>query len=148
MYMKKWMVFVLGIVTGFILTIAIGFALNGIQNPKPSSENITESEQEAEPKEDDGITWFEEPGDIIEESSFKVIQVLAKDAALVCSKSKRADLYTGPVYLLTNGEGKYYYDDQIIKIPKEKAVRQMGIYRYPNKNEDIKTVPIIEIMDK
>lgn len=77
----------------------------------------------------------------------EVFQVIANDAALVKCADKDGDLF-GPVCLIVNSEGKYYYDDQKIKIPKDKVARQVGIYRYPTKNETLKTVPIIEIMDK
>jgi hypothetical protein len=146
--MKKWLVFVLGVVTGFVLTIGITFILYVSQNPESNTTETAGAQVKEESEKDNGTTWFNEPGDIIDESSVKVIQVIAEDAALVCGKSKRADLYTGPVYLLTNGDGKYYYDDQIVKVPQGKVVRQMGIYRYPAKNEILKTVPIIEIVDK
>jgi hypothetical protein len=43
---------------------------------------------------------------------------------------------------------KYYYDDEKIETPKGKVVRQIGIYQYPTKNDFVKTVPIIEIMDE
>lgn len=48
--------------------------------------------------------------------------------------------YTGTVYLLIN--------EEIIRMPDGKVVRQVGIYKYPTKSDFIKTVPIIEIMDK
>lgn len=57
-------------------------------------------------------------------------------------------MYLGPICLIVNDEGKYYYDDQIIEIPEGKVARQVGIYQYPTRNEDVKTVPIIEILDK
>ncbi len=50
--------------------------------------------------------------------------------------------------LLINDEGKYYYDDQIIEIPKGKCLRQIGVYKYMTKAEFEKTVPIAKIMDK
>lgn len=50
--------------------------------------------------------------------------------------------------LIVNRERKYYYDDEIVKVPKGKVVRQVGIYQYPTQNDMMKTVPIIMIMDK
>ena len=137
--MKKWLVFVLGVVTGFFLAIAIAFILN--MKATNSTESINESEN------NDGITYFKEPGDIIETKSVEVFQVLAEDAALVRCENERG-FYHGPICLIVNDEGKYYYDDQIIKIPEGKVARQVGIYQYPTRNEDVKTVPIIEILDK
>ena len=54
----------------------------------------------------------------------------------------------GPVYLLINEEGRYYYDDEEIIVPKGKVVKQVGIYQYQTKAELEKTVPIIQILDK
>lgn len=137
--MKKWLVFVLGVVTGFVLTIVIAFILN--MNASNNSGSINESAN------NDGLNYFKEPGDIIETKSVEVFQVLAEDAALVRCESEH-EMYLGPICLIVNDEGKYYYDDQIIKIPEGKVARQVGIYQYPTRNEDVKTVPIIKILDK
>ena len=139
--MKKWMVFVLGVIVGVCI---YGF----VDLIKLTSESKGSVETEVEVQNDDGVTMFEEPGDIIDEGSVKVFQVLAKDAALVNGgKSKYSDLYTGIVYLLLNKEGKYYYDEQIVKVPKGCVLRQVGIYHYKTQNDIMKTVPIIMIMD-
>ena len=100
---------------------------------------------------DDGTTWFEKPGDVIDVKAFEVFQVLDKDAALVHGQSHNysdMEIYTGAVYLLTNEDGKYYYDDEVVRVPEGKIVRQVGIYRYQTKSELGKTVPIIQIMSK
>ena len=129
--MKKWLIFGGGVLTGVILTIAFAviFAANRSQ-------------------ENNGVTWFDQPGDIVPEKSFKVFQVLEKSAALVNGNSEYGDLYMGTVYLLTNDEGKYYYDDEIVEVPDGKVARQVGIYKYPTKNEIEKTVQIVKIMNK
>jgi hypothetical protein len=49
--------------------------------------------------------------------------------------------------LLVNDEGKYYFDDDIVEIPKGKVARQIGIYRYMTKDNMKKTVRMIKIMD-
>ena len=92
---------------------------------------------------------FDAPGDVVEDNNFKVFQVIADDAALVNAQSEEdLDLYLGKVYLVVNNEGKYYYDEQIIKAPQGKVFRQVGICRYPTRNDMVKTVPIIMLMDK
>ena len=83
-------------------------------------------------------------GDIIKENSLKVFQVLTDHTALV----RNINSYIGTVYLITNKDNKYYYDTQEIDIPKNKVIRQIGIYHYPTQNDVIKTVPIIMIMEK
>ena len=126
--MKKWLIFIGGVVTGMVLTFV--FALIFYLNHSDLN---------------DRTTWFEEPGDVIDVEAFEVFQVLSDDAALVRDQSYR---YLGTVYLLTNDEGKYYYDDEVVKVPDGKVVRQIGLYQYQTKSEFNKTVPIIQIMNK
>lgn len=135
--MKKWVVYLLGILTGVILSVALSFvlAING--------DDVYDSE---ELSNNDRII-FEKPGDIIDIQEFKVFQVVEKNAALV-TENTDYDSNFGSIYMLNNDDGKYYYDDEIIKIPEGKVVRQLGIYRYPTQNKMIKTVPIIAIMEK
>ena len=140
--MKNWMIFLCGLITGVVLTIIVAFIIN------TSQKNSNVVETEVQQQEDDGVKLFEEPGDIMEGNSFKVFQVIATDGALVKGKSGRSDLYYGMVYLLINREGKSYYDDEIVNVPKGKVVRQMGIYHYPTRDGFEKTVPIIEIVDR
>lgn len=148
--MKKWMIFVIGLVAGFAIAFLID-SLGGKDSSEPQKkekvEAKAEKEPEPEPEEDDGITFFDEPGEILNDKSFKVFQVVAKDAALVKCKSEY-DMYLGTTCLILNREGKLYYDDEIIKVPQGKVARQMGVYQYPNRDGMIKTVPIIEIVDK
>ena len=129
--MKKWLIFLGGVVTGVVLTFLFAFLFSTSHS---NSNN--------------GITWFEKPGDVIEVKSFKVFQVLDKDAALVNGAThEEYDIYSGAVYLMTTEEGKYYYDDEVVRVPDGKVVRQVGIYQYQTKAEFEKTVPIIQIMD-
>ena len=83
---------------------------------------------------ENGIKWFEKAGD--------VLQVIGNNKALVQNNS------SSPVYLLTNEEGKYYYDDEHITVPSDKEVKQIGIFKYNSKADIEKTVPVIMIMDK
>ena len=145
--MKKWMIFVAGIVFGFVVAFLIGVIGNkNSAEPQAKEEVKAEAEKEPEPEGIDGLHIFDEPGDVIEGKSFKVFQVLAKDAALVHGKSEY-DMYMGTVYLLVNQDKDYYYDDEIVKVSKDKVVRQVGIYRYITREQTVKTVPVIMIMD-
>lgn len=145
--MKKWVVYVLGVVTGFLLTIVIAFFSNSIQG-KESNSNVIGSETTVEEESDDGVKMFDKPGDIINEKSLQVFQVIAENAALVRGKDKGYDIYTGPIYLLINHDGKYYYDEEKVNVSQGKVVRQVGIYQYETRNEFLKTVPIIMILNK
>lgn len=130
--MNKWVYFGLGVIAGIVLTFVFAYIYNASMA-----------------KGNDGLTWFEEPGEVVDVKSYKVFQVIGDDAALVEGQTyENREIYTGTVYLLINEEGKYYYDEEIIRVPDGKVVRQVGIYKYPTKSDFIKTVPIIEIMDK
>lgn len=142
--MKKWVVYLLGVLTGIVLTF--GFAIISNSMMGSSDNEVIETEANAEEESNDGVTLFKTPGDVIEGRSFKVMQVVAKNAALVSGKAEDSSLYYGTVCLILNDEGKYYYDEEIIKIPNGKVARQVGIYQYPNRDGMMKTVPIIKIM--
>ncbi len=123
--MKKIWVFILGIITGIILTFLFLFITAVSSNGGRS-----------------GLNMFEQPGDcLISKSSLKVFQVLEPGAALTMIK----DDYSSAVYMLINNEGKIYYDDQIIKLPSGKCFKQFGTYQYETKDERLKTVPVVMI---
>lgn len=127
--MKKVLIYIAGVVTGVILTILISLLL------VKSSDN--------------GVTIFDKPGDYVKGNQFEVFQVIESGAALANTEeilSHRTSIFTGPVVLFVNDEGKHYYDDEVIKIPSGKHARQIGIYKYSTKI-GYKTVPIVKIME-
>ena len=144
--MKKWLFFWGGVVMGFILAIVLGVIINRSQDVPAQPQ--TEFGGQTEEKEDkiDGLTLFETPGKAFEEKSMEVFQVLAPNAALVNGKSDYG--YMGQTYLLVNRENEYYYDEEIIKVPQGKVLRQIGVYQYVTRAEMSKTVPVVMIMDK
>lgn len=96
-----------------------------------------------------GMSFFETPGEVIDESSFKVFQALDDGTALAEGKGDGySSIYLGLTVLLYNKEGAPYYDEQIVDLPQGKCFKQVGIYRYPAKSGVEKTVPIVTIMDK
>lgn len=76
--MKKWIIYVLGIITGMILTFAFAFCVNLSNNS-----GII------------GLEMFEEPGDYMEYSQFEVFQVVESGCALA-----HADESFGSIVLL------------------------------------------------
>jgi hypothetical protein len=56
--------------------------------------------------------------------------------------------YTGTLVLLIGDENTYFYDEQIVEVPKNKIARHTGTYQYETKNEILKTVPVIELFDR
>lgn len=129
--MKKFGLFLGGVLTGAVLTFLVLFVIAKAGNGSTL----------------DGATNFEQVGDVVDETSVKVFQVIADNAALVKGQKVddlKFDWYFGAVYLLRNDDGEYYYDDEIVKRPSGKQFRQTGIYRY-NTQTGYKTVPIIEL---
>lgn len=130
--MKKWLIFGGGVLTGVVLTFVFAFIFSASRS-----------------ESNDGTIWFEKPGDVIDVKGFQVFQVIGENAALVNGQAREGlEIFTGPVYLLTNEDGKYYYDDEIVKVSEGKVARQVGIYQYQTKSNFGKTVPIIQIMNK
>ena len=93
-------------------------------------------------------TWFDEPGEVIDVPSFKVFQVWSPSEALVRGVSnERLSLYYGVVYLIVDPNGNFY-DDQIINVPQKMEVRRVGTVRYTTPKETVKTVPVIQLIEK
>lgn len=64
--MNKWVYFGLGVIAGIVLTFVFAYIYNASMA-----------------KGNDGLTWFEEPGEVVDVKSYKVFQVIGDDAALV-----------------------------------------------------------------
>lgn len=153
--MKKWVVYLLGIVTGVVLTFAALFGISIIKDAidnrsKPTPEPVVTVDENPV---DNRYTMFDEPGEVLEDRAVQVFQVVSQDAALVKGQDARtrrlgSDLFLGPIYMYMNNEGKILYDEQIIKAPAGKVFRQMGIFRYEANSGMLKTVPVITLMDK
>ena len=133
--MKKWVVFLLGMIAGGVLTFVMMLVLAIGAN---TSSN--------------GMTLFDEPGDCLSTKTFEVIQVVDNNHALAHEVEWNAVLEsymsTGLLVLLTNDNGEYYYDNQVIEVPKGMCMRQVGIYKYQTRMEIDKTVPIVKLMSK
>ena len=135
--MKRIWVYLLGVLTGIIISVLAVVVIGAIYNIKndPAAGMIN------------GMSFFDKPGDIIEESEFRVFQALDNGTALARGEGGRS-VHTGITVLLYNKEGNPYYDEQIIKVPDGKCVRQIGLYRYTSRMDVDKTVPVVEIVNK
>lgn len=127
--MKKTLIFIGGVVTGVVITFLFAFIVN--------SRNTA----------NDNFVLFEEEGKAISTNSFEVFQVLDSGDALA-NEIKEYGIPTGLTVLFLNEDGASYYDDKVIKVPKGKCVRQLGIFKYTSKAEMEKTVPIVGIRNK
>lgn len=142
--MKNWGIFFGGVGTGIVLTFVVFYLIGTYYiNETPKTETKHNPNELAI-----GITNFEQVGDVINEKSVKVFQVIYANTALAHGEGNRnykgEPYYCGPTYLLRNNDGKYYYDNEIIKKPSGKTFRQTGIYRYRDVI-DYNTVPVIEL---
>lgn len=132
--MKKAFIFIGGMVTGAVLLFIILYAI-GSRN---SANN--------------NFVLFEQEGKVISTNPFEVFQVLDSGDALA-HEIVEIDTFdisnssTGLTVFFINEDGTSYYDDQVIKIPAGKCVRQLGTYKYPTKSGFEKTVPIVGIRD-
>lgn len=124
--MKNFIVFILGLISGGVLTIGLIMIL---------AIGANESNK--------GMTMLEQPGECMSTNSFSVTQVIDENAAL----ARETDLFSDLLVLLVNDEGILYYDNQIINIPEGKCARQVGVYKYTTHSGIEKTVPIVKIME-
>ena len=131
--MKKWIVFVLGFVSGIVFLFLVLLIIG-----KSSAT-------------DEGMTYFEKPGKCISTKEFEVIQVIGDGYALareIVDRTSLINIPSGLLVLVTNDNGELYYDDQVIEVPKGKCMRQIGVYEYQTKSENWKTVPIVQLMNE
>lgn len=123
--MKKWIIYVLGVITGIILTFAFAFCVNLSNNS-----GII------------GLEMFEESGDYMEYSQFEVFQVVESGCALA-----HADESFGSIVFIIPNESQQFYDDQKIVLKNNQCAQHVGTYKYSTKMEIEKTVPAIRIVD-
>ena len=127
--MKKFLIFLAGFISGAAVLLGVLLLIaKGVEN---NSSRIQ------------GLTLFEQPGEVMTAKSYEVLQVVDGGNALANAESSY-DTYFGMVVLFLADENTNYYDDQIIKVPQGKCVRQVGTYQYPTKN-GYKTVPAVKI---
>jgi len=134
--MKKFLIFIGGFVAGILATIFTIYVI-AIAN-KPNDDGLI------------GLTIFEEKGECITTNEIEVFQVLEPNVALARTlkygKHGIREYSDEIVVLIIDYEGKTFYDEQKIKIPKDKCARQIGTYQYTTKRDNFgKTVPAIAI---
>lgn len=123
--MKKWLIYVLGVITGVILTFAFAFYVNLSNNS-----GII------------GLEMFEEPGDYMEYSQFEVFQVVESGCALA-----HADGSFGVIVFIIPNENQQFYDEQKIVLKNGQCAQHVGTYKYNTKMEIEKTAPVVRIID-
>ena len=143
--MSKGLTYFLGILTGVLLTL--GFFAVKSYTSKDKTDGDVKTEESA--KLPDGVTMLDETVPFNEAKNFQILQVVFEDAALAQSEKKMqytgSTYYTDPVVLIVADQKNTFYDDQIVKAPKDCKVVQVGTYNYQTKM-GWKTVPIIRFV--
>jgi len=123
---KSILIYLAGFITAIIL-----FAIIGIGSSAP--DNTTQRQ---------GLTIFQEEGNSINETQFKIFQVLEPNLALANGKGSGTYVFNGITVLLMGNEGRYFYDDEVIELSSNP--NQAGSFQYESKNGS-RTVPVIKI---
>lgn len=127
MLMKKGIVYILGIITGVILTFVISFFFAGKGESK-------------------GVSYYDEPGEILSFRSVTTFQALSLGSALV--RQTGHTNFNDQIYLLQLKEERALYDGETIKAPAGSVFRVIGVYSYETNGGMGRTVPVIAIMDR
>lgn len=143
--MSKGLTYFLGILTGIVLTV--GFLVVKNITSKDGVEGPEKTEKQA--KLPEGVTMLAEPIPFTEAKNFEILQVVFEDAALAQSEKKMqytgSTYYTDPIVLIVADQKNTFYDDQIVKCPKDSKVMQVGTYQYQTQM-GWKTVPIVRFV--
>ncbi len=122
--MKKWLVYVLGILTGIVLTIAYALVMN-----LSNDSGII------------GLELFDEPGEYMDYSQLEVIQVGESGCALATADNSISEI----VFIVSDGE-QQYYDGQEIVLKKGQRAQRVGTFKYTTRADIEKTVPAVRIV--
>lgn len=96
---------------------------------------------------------FEKPGNSVGGSYFQVEKVMDEHYAIAQEQDyyDYTDTYLSKdlIVLFYSPEENAFYNEQIIKIPKGKCARQIGLYNWKEYTcSDGKMIPIVQIMNK
>ena len=113
--------------------------------PKPKAKAKSIKKEKPSP-----ATMFDEPRGCVTSNRLKVEIILDEKYVIAWELDPRFDSVDIPTGLevVFIDEDNTYYTDQIVKIPKGKCARQVGVYKSDHYLYDDKTLPIVEIMNK
>lgn len=123
--MKKFVTYLLGIITGIVLTLLFCYVYDSCSKPKSE------------------IVMFDKPGQFIDVSKLEVIQSLDNNTAI----AEGVVDYSSVHFLLKNEDGNSYYDNQVIRSTSKYGFQQIGLYRYES-HMGMRTVPIVALRKK
>lgn len=125
--MKKGLIFILGILTGIVLTFGIIFA---------TSKNSRIP----------GLEFLNEPGEIFKGTELRVMDVVSLDSAI--SFTSRPATENPVLYIKRRNDKTPLYDDLVIKVPAGKCLRIVGTYNYETQMNEYVTIPVVMMFDK
>ena len=128
--------------------MTLGFVVLAAYLSEQGGEAGTAAEKQA--KLPDGVTMLDEPVPFNEARNFEILQVVSEDAALAQSEKKMryntgTSYYSAPVVLIISDQKNTFYDNQVVKAPKDCKVMQVGTYNYRSQM-GWKTVPVIRFI--
>lgn len=123
--MNKWIVYVLGIITGIVLTFSFAYCVNRYRNVGTK-----------------GLEMLDKPGENMDYSQLTVFQVLESGFALA-----HVDGHFDTTVLLIPNENQQFYDNEKIILNNNQCAQRVGTYKYTNELAREKTVPAVKIID-
>ena len=123
---KSILIYLAGFITAIILFGIIG--ING-----GTTDNTTQRQ---------GLTIFQEEGNPINETQFRVIQVLEPNLALANGRGSGSSVFIGITVLLMGDEGRHFFDGEIIELSSNP--NHAGSFQYESQSGR-RTVPVIRI---
>ena len=96
------------------------------------------------------VTMFSEPRECVGSNDFKVEIILDGKYVIAKELFEGLEKYgsTTDLTVVFIDNDNSYYTDQVIKVPKGKCARQVGVYKSTHFMYDDKTLPIVEFMSK
>jgi len=123
---KSILIYLAGFITAIILGATIGISGN-------TSDNTTQRQ---------GLTIFQEEGNPINETQFRVFQVLEPNLALANGRGSATSVFTGITVLLMGDEGRHFFDGEIIELSSDP--NHAGSFQYESQSGR-RTVPVIRV---
>lgn len=157
--MRGFLVFILGYIAGvasvclviYLMFVVFSFSVNN--NVNKSVENTIKEASITNTEDnnvayvlDDRIKLFEEPTDCVSTMTFRITRVIDEYYA-EAEEVKRStypdgymSFYGNLTVVIQSDNQDVFYDDQIIKVPAGKCMRQIGVYSY-----SIDTYPVVRL---
>ncbi len=156
--LKNTLFFIAGLFTGVVLMLGAGAAFMWTQHNETFMQSLG-LDNHSHSDEIEGLEMFHAPGDVVPGKRFVVFQVLGNFGALARAEEMvdysdmtvgdTSDDFINDVIVFFPKKGNTsYYDEQVIKLPQEKCLKQIGVFKYETNSDILRTVPVVGIYDK